>query len=535
MRFSPRTLRWSVGVLSLSLIGLVWVAELPRVTLRFVYSPDAEGVLAPMIARFNAEHLFVTIEGESGSSGAELRKIVDGEDRPDLWMPASQIWVKLLNLDMGEQVTLPEPPSYFWSPELIATWKHVKEALGGQVGFQDLAALAADDNLLGGAEFRLGHTRPTTSTSGLFAVVSEYEAALGGRALDPQAMREPEVTAAVRAVEATVRHYDDIAGDFCEPLSSFTSTYVTAVYLQETTLEKCLAAAEGLDELVGVVPPGGTYIADYPLVRFAWSTDGARAAAAREAAAVFERWLAEHLDPDAIGAQHLHVGDPWDPATANDDPPPDLRRQHPDAVVLKAAQDGWHEARKPGHVLLVLDRSAGMSEQGHDVAARNLLREILGQLPTRDQDQVGFMTFGVEVSLVQPLAPVADVRDELKEDIEAARPTESTSAVLYDALWEVTQLPALLDQTAIDLVVIVSLGVDVGSAQRRESLIRRIELRRSAPSALQIVTVSSDDPGSGELLGEIADASYSPTYVLTNAEDGPTSAADIAKAIAKLV
>ena len=70
--------------------------------LRYVYSPDAEQLLAPLIARFNREaHTSggreIEITGVSLTSGEAEATLAARRDQATLWTPASSLWGRLLN------------------------------------------------------------------------------------------------------------------------------------------------------------------------------------------------------------------------------------------------------------------------------------------------------------------------------------------------------------------------------------------------------------------------------------------------------
>src|SRR5687768_3624431 len=159
----------------------------------FAYSPEKEVLLKPLIQRFNESQRKVGgkpvfVEGSVVSSGDAERKIAAGRLETVAWSPASSLWGRLLNFEADRQYVADENPSIVRTPLVIAMWEPMARALGyprKSLGFSDVLELATSNQ--GWArygkpqfgKFKLVHTNPDFSTSGLSAVVAEYYAATG--------------------------------------------------------------------------------------------------------------------------------------------------------------------------------------------------------------------------------------------------------------------------------------------------------------------------------------------------------------------
>lgn len=545
---SPAPLRWVAVAAAAALLVGVGVREWPRdpVEVLFAFSPDAEEVLQPMIDAFNESYEYrIEVVPEVLSSGSAEANILAGDLEPVLWMPAASTWGRLLDEHVGEDYVPSTNPSFFWSPEVFGIWHDVREAIGDEVAWRDLEALARDDRDLGdAAPFRFGHTKPTTSTSGLFAMVSAYTEA---GATDASGVARRETTRDVARLERSVRHYGDIADDFCQPLLDNTTTFVSAVYMQETTLLRCKADDESgavsgrFDE---VYPENGTYAADYPCIvlQAPWVD-----AAERDAALEFRRWLAGALSEEMILAEYLRVGSPQDPVpgpipsgavagpTAVEDVPP--------GSFLEAVQDGWTTTtRKAANVQLVLEWSSQMSRDGLWVDAVEMLDELVGKLAGSVRVGASLVRFGDEIDT--PVRPSAigtsgPALDRALDPNDGPGITEDS--VLFDTVIDVVDRRWMNDPDAIDLLVIVSTGEDVGSEANRVDIQDVLGRSRSGPSPPQVVGVqvgpSADGPDD---LRFIADEAFG--RVLTLIPAGTTDVAadrytaeDAAGEIASLV
>jgi Ca-activated chloride channel homolog len=159
----------------------------------FAYSPEKEILALPLIKEFNKQGVKVGsrpvfVEAQSVSSGEAETKIAKGQLKPTAWSPASSLWGRLLNYEADKDYVAQDNPSLARTPLVIAMWEPLVRALGWpkkQVGFAEVLRLAtskngwADFGHPGYGRFKLGHTNPDLSTSGLSAVAAEYYAATG--------------------------------------------------------------------------------------------------------------------------------------------------------------------------------------------------------------------------------------------------------------------------------------------------------------------------------------------------------------------
>ena len=505
--FRPAGLRWFVSAVA-AVAVLAFVPDVFRepIEVVFVFSPDAEGVLEGPIATFNDEHAGdIVIVPEVQSSGSTESAIVDGTARPTMWMPAASTWGRLLDEHLDQRYVPAANPSFFWSPEVFGIWKDVREAIGEEVGWADLEALARDDAVLGDeGPFRLGHTKPVTSTSGLYAMVSAYTEA---GATDAAGVARPVAREKVQALERSVRHYGDIAEDFCEPLQRHTTGFVSAVYMQETTLLKCRqeAGAPLEETFEEVFPENGTYAADYPCIILdaPWVTDEEQAAAI-----TFRDWLGEAITDDAIVGESFRVGTPRDTGRI-----PDGAQELtgvigvPDAELLDRVQRDWAtETRKPAHVLLLLEWSHQMTNDGLYHGAAEMLDALVSKIEGSARVGASLVRFGDRIEQVVWPGDVATVAPDLHRALDPSDGPDATEdAVLIDAVEHSVSRRWMKDRGAIDLIVLVSTGLDDGSASDLVTLESELGKRRDAPSPPQIVAVRVGDSEEGlETLAAIA-------------------------------
>ena len=493
-KVTPRVLRGAVAGLGVVTV-LIFI---PRPTeIRFVYSTDAEDLLEPMIDEFNATQNDVEVVGEAKPSGDVLTAILAGkEEELVLWMPAASTWGRLLNHERGEVVVPEDSQSFFWSPEVIGTFTSVIDDHPIE-GWDDLAELASGGAHLGdGDAFRLGHSKPTSSTSGLYALVSEFSSANA----DGMPIVDERSSEEVASIEGSVLHYGDIAQDFCPKLFQYSSEYVSAFYMQETTFLKCEEQFLTLG-LVEVVPEQ-TFIADYPafiLERWADKPEG-------QAAERFLEWLDQELDAEAVLEEKYRFGDPWDSnGTARDQAPfgADLSQRWkplpvPSGEALSMVQRDWHQVRKPADVLILLER--GDMHVGSAIeSAKALLRDFIDDLP--DDARVGLDSFSEQVVEEAPLRMLTTgARDGLNDALDGIGAVDADS-FLADAL--VASLKKMDHPERISIIVLVSRGVDEGGRNTLDDVLSEIALLSARTSPIQIYAVSYGDPKGDRTLSEI--------------------------------
>jgi Ca-activated chloride channel family protein len=220
------------------------------VEVSFAYSPEKEELLEPLIDEFNGSGAEVDgapvfVSGEVVSSGEAEQKIAAGELQPVAWSPASSLWGRLLNFEADRELTAEDVPSIVRTPLVIAMWEPLAQALGypnKEIGFEDILALArpgAGWASVGHPEFgdfKLVHTNPDFSTSGLSAVVAEYYAATGKREGLLEADIDGKARQTVRDIEQSIVHYGDTTLFVADQMREGGPSYASAVAMEEVTL-----------------------------------------------------------------------------------------------------------------------------------------------------------------------------------------------------------------------------------------------------------------------------------------------------------
>jgi Ca-activated chloride channel homolog len=436
----------------------------------FLYSPEKEELLVPLIKRFNESGARtggkrVFVDAKNVSSGEVQSEVAAGKLQPVLWSPASSFWGRLLNYQADQELVADENPSIVRTPVVIAMWEELADAYGypqRPLGYKQLAELAVGGWKVAGkpqfGPFRYVHTNPDFSTSGLSAVAASYYAAAGKR----EGLRVADIPGAraqVKRLERSIVHYGDTTLFISDEMRRHGLGYASAAAMEETTLIAFNREAGDGPRLVAVYPSEGTFVSDNPLItlRGPWVTREQKAAAD-----VFAHFLAREITPEVAGRYGFRPGDESaapagqvNAANGVDPTQPETILSVPEAKVLARIKAAWHADRKPANVMVVLDNSLSMSEENKLQYAKEGLEAFLAE--AAPQDRIGLTKFSSEVRELVPIAPIASNRKRLLRAVRDIQPEGETA--LRDAVVDgVRAVDARLDKDAINAVVMLTDG-----------------------------------------------------------------------------
>ena len=511
---------------------------------RFAYSPEKEQLIAPLIARYNQESheqggRRVFVQGEVVASGAAADGVVDGSLKVALWSPASSFWGRLVNWRADRPLVDDTNPSLVRTPLVIAMWEPMARALGWpgkQLGWADLARLARSPRGWAAyghpewGDFKLGHTNPEFSTSGLSAVAAQYYSSTGKvEGLTLADVRDPKVRRQVRDIQRAVVHYGDTTLYFADQLAALGPGFASAVAMEEVTLlDYNLNKAKGGQRLAAIYPREGTFYSDNPLIALnaPWASPEQRAAAKG-----FADWLVKEVTPAAAAASYLRPAatgaTPAAPITrANLVDPAQPRRalSVPSPEVLDAIRTAWLADRKPARIEVVLDTSGSMADEGKFLAAQRGLVDFLKRL--QPQDEVGLTTFSDKPVRVAAPRPLRVARADLIRRVQGLFPDGGTA--LYDTAlhaWE--DLLPTLSRDRISAVVLLTDGQDTSSQTTLGGLTRTLRERGAGGEyQLRIFTIAYGSDADRAVLKDIAAITSGRAY-----EGDPDTIAQVYKQI----
>jgi Ca-activated chloride channel homolog len=474
----------------------------------FAYSPEKEKLLLPLIERFNRDNRDVFVQGINASSGDAETRIARGQFKPVAWSPASSLWGRLLNFEADRQYTADEAPSIVRTPLVIAIWEPMARALGypgKKLGFADVLRLSTSGKGWAAfgrpefGEFKLVHTAPDFSTSGLSFVVAEYYAALGKKeGLTEQDIGNAAARKRVRDIERSIVHYGDTTLFIAEQLKKEGPGYASAVAMEEVTLLDFNRTRGKRDKLIAVYPEEGTFDSDSPF----FVLDAPWVSAKQKAGAEeFQKFLAEEITPEVAARSGFRPADRETAAVAPitaengaDPKQPERTLQLPEPRVLAAIKKAWRRDRKPANILLVLDTSGSMNDEdrlerakaGLDVFFRNV----------EPQDSVGLTTFSEKVQPLAAPAPLSQSGTELRSRVRDLIAEGGTA--FYDATIEA--FDAVRAQKATDrinAVVLLTDGEDTDSVNSADDVVQHLQSQGDSENRVRVFTIAYSSGASG--------------------------------------
>lgn len=496
----------------------------------FAYSPEKEDLLVPLIEDFNAGGTEIGgapifVRGEVVASGEAEQKIDAGQLKPVAWSPSSSLWGRLLNYEADRRLTPDDPPSIVRTPLVIAMWKPMARALGWpkkEIGFDDILALARSKQGWGAyghpefGSFKLVHTNPDFSTSGLSAVVAEYYAATGKREGLLTSDIDGSARAKVRDIERSIVHYGDTTLLIADQMREGGPGYASAVAMEEATLLAFNEDRAGQPELVAIYPKGGTFFSDNPffVLNGPWVSPAQRAGAK-----AFQEFLAREVTPEVAAESGFRPADlnqqPAPPVTPRNGVDPSQPKQAlslPSPPVLAKIRAAWREDRKPANVMLVVDVSGSMAEEDRLVHAKQGLDVFFDQI--QPQDRVGLMVFDDTVNQLVPLEAFSQDEAELRERVSGLFPDGGTAFrdATGQAFEEVEARAAAGDR--INAVVVLTDGDDTDSSRSLDSVVHELTSQGDSSTQVRVFTIaySATADGAADALKKIAEASGGQYY-----------------------
>jgi Ca-activated chloride channel homolog len=496
----------------------------------------------------------VVVRVPSGDAELALRRgDAIGGKRPHVWSPAASTWALLLRQhrqELGSPDIVPLAlRSLIKSPLVIAMHEKLYNTLRecrAEIGWTYILALARDPRLCAPystqwGRFRLAKTDPNVSTSGLHALISTYNAAVGKPGpLTPEDIRLESVRQFVRGVEESVVHYGDSVGNFLDSLYAEDQRgaalkYVSAIAVEEkqvfdynfaprTPCPPCPLPPD--EKLVAIYPEEGTLVADHPymILNADW-VHSAHQEAARNFLAHLEREeiqerllkdgfrnAALHPDPEVLIAPYFKLNEPRRTVTLS---PP---------AVLAEMQASWFDLRKRADILLVYDVGESMNRGLPD---QRLTKLELVKRATSDalkklhpQDAVGLWTFSTQRGEpYRDLVPIEQLGGSALAGTVAELQSGTGGRQLYTTIRaSVERLRSNFAADRINAVVVLSNGDD--DRPRSPEFQSLLSYLRDQPEdeRVRVFTIAYDETAEAAL-GQIAVASKGRSYSASNPLD----------------
>ncbi|NMO20880.1 VWA domain-containing protein [Pyxidicoccus fallax] len=508
-------------------------SERPRdaVVLTVAYGSEKKTWLEEQVRAFEATGATtksgrrIRVEARALGSGEAQQEIVSGRLKAHVYSPASSAYLPLLNSAWTQATGRTQPlvgqgEPVLLSPIVIAMWKPMAEALGWPgkaLGWADLMAVAANPQgwaAYGHPEwgrFKLGHTHPEFSNSGLLSVLAEAYAGAGRtRGLRAEDVESPKTLDLLQRIEGTVVHYGKSTGFFADKMLQRGPGYISAAVLYENlVIESYAKPSSAPFPLVSVYPVEGTFWSDHPYATLEAEWVGPEEKEAAEALLGFlksrpaqERALALGFRP---ADPAVAITAPVDAAHGADPKQPQTLLEVPDAAVLEKLLAVWRQTKKPTDVIFVFDKSGSM--QGRPLAEAKVgAKRFLDTLS--DRDEVTLLFFDNNVySPVGPKLLDAAGRAELAGRIDSTFAAGGTA--LYGATaaaYQVARERARQHPGRIHAVMVMTDGRDESSTLTLAQLQQRLGSADEQDAAVRIFTIAYGDSAEGQVLEAIAEA-----------------------------
>ena len=449
--------------------------------INIAYSPEKEGWLKDRIAAFNATSTKVNgqvvfVEGVNKSSGAARTEIKNGQLKTTIWSPSASTWLEVLKQESGNPNVAVSARPLVLTPVVISMWKPMAEALGWPnkpIGWGDMLALINDPQGWGKfghpewGRFSWGHTDPEISTSALSTLLAEFYAAVGKQKdLATADIQNPKSQQFIRDLGKGIKHYGYNTLVFSDNMQKFGTSYISAFPMEEITLIDFNKNKNPPVPLVAIYPKEGTFYHDDPFIVMSSAT-----ADEQQAAEQFFNFL---LTPDSqklamsFGFRPANVDVPLaDPVSITYGVQPQGVQNilpFPPADVIVAAKQTWAQNRKRADVILVVDVSGSMEDNGKLDQAKAGLETFLQRI--LPEDRIGLVSFSSQATVEVTPAPLGDNRIALSDAIQRLRPQGKTA--IYDSLITAKQsldnLPAAEDgEERIKAIVLLTDGEENAS------------------------------------------------------------------------
>jgi Ca-activated chloride channel family protein len=477
----------------------------------------------------------IRVDARAMGSGEAQQAVLSGAFRPTVYSPASGAYVSLLNeawlREPGRTKPIsPQGEPLVLSPVVIAMWKPMAEALGWpgkQLGWADVIKVSTGDKGWGAfghsewGPFKLGHTHPEFSSSGLLSVLAEaYAGAKKTRGLTPEDLSSPGVAKLVSAVEASVVHYGKSTGFFADKLVERGPGYLSAAVLYENlVIESYSRPASGNSPLVALYPVEGTFWADHPfcVLDGDWVSAEQREAAGQLLAFLRQRPAQERALFHGFrpADTQIAIGAPVDAAHGADPKQPQTLLDVPDGATLLGLIGVWRQYKRPADVTLVFDTSGSM--RGQPIAeAKAGAKSFLDNLGKRDS--VSLLFFDSQAYPLFGPFTLGEGKERLQARIDQAFAKGGTA--LYDAValaYEGQRERARKDPRRIHALLVLTDGVDENSSRYTLAQLRNMLGGDEEGTGVKVFTIAYGALADPKVLTEMAEAGRGTTAKGTSA------------------
>jgi len=498
----------------------------------FPYGSEKEKWIADVTRDFNQKRLKTSsgkpifVRALPMGSGETVDNILSGRLQAHIASPASGAFIKLGNAESRSKTghdLIASTDNLVLSPVVIAMWKPMAEAIGWgkkPIGWTDILALSHNQSGWQSygypqwGKFKFGHTHPEYSNSGLISLFAEAYAASGKTSgLKLADLQKPQFAQFLGGVEQSVVHYGSSTGFFGRKMFVNGPEYLSAAVLYESMVVESSSQSDLAFPIVAIYPKEGTFWSDHPVgvVERDWVTPEHR-----EAAKLYIQYLLDR--PQQLKAMQygfrpalvdIPLASPLDAAHGMNPLEPKTTLEVPSTDVINGILVAWRAQKKHSNVVLVLDTSGSMKDQGKMQSAREGAKQLVQLLD--DADTFSFLPFSSELHWAQRDALVKDERANLTSQIDSLFASGGTA--LYDSIDSGYQHLASggSGDSKIQAVVVLTDGEDTQSRLKLEELMQHIKYNGET-RAIHIFTIAYGNDARKDILQQIADSTQAKFY-----------------------
>lgn len=355
--------------------------------------------------------------------------------------------------------------------------------------------------------FKLGHTHPEYSNSGLLAVLAEAFAAAGKtRGLTREDLEAPKTREYIKSIEDAIVHYGKSTGLFTDQMLDHGPGYMSAAITYENlVIESYGKKTQAAFPLVAIYPVEGTFWSDHPYAVLDTDYTGADEKAAAQVLLAYLKAQPQQEIARNLGFRpadpKLAIAAPIDTAHGVDPKQPQTLLELPPVEIFTALLDAWRAQKKSADVMIVFDRSGSMNGEPMNEAKAGAKAFIQG---LGDRDSLSIMFFSDSVDAPTPPQPLAEVRPKLLEQVDGVFASGGTA--LYEAVaqaYDTMLARAKKDPGQIHAIVVMTDGKDEDSKILLTDLNKRFN-PENAP--VKIFTIAYGDSADPTVLQSIASA-----------------------------
>lgn len=529
-------------------------AQVPAgsVVVDIIYAPESDKYMPKIIEDFNTAYRNgnnpltgqplasgekpIFVRGVTGSSGTIMQGIVNAITapgnanvaKPVIFQPSVSHWLSLANfLSRREIFDLTEVQPTANAPVVMAIWESRLNAIRDTVGYDDigweelLQVLGSENGwqdygIAGGRRsVYYGHTDPFISSTALSTLIAEYYASarangFTGRRLTLDQIRDEDIRDGVRSIEELIRHYSSRTTEFVNYIAQGPD-YLDFVALEENDLiaiNRGQTDTKPPEKLVALYPKEGTFWHEHPfgIVNADWVTEEQK-----QAARVFTDFVLTEDNQEYIMSfgfrpvnPDVELGFPFEPQYGVTAEGPTTVLDVPDPDVIASIQESWSFVKKQADVMLVIDVSGSMAEDGKLEQAKQAALFFLEEMEITNR--VGLAIFSNEVEVRIGLDILETNKELLSGHINALRAEGGTA--LFDGIVNVVDVMNNIDaDERIRAVIVLSDGEDTGSTSTLDDAVQVIAASYDSVNPVIVIPVAYGANADIRTLDRIASAS----------------------------